>query len=83
MSADCSMFGSVKCPWGTNPSPGTCMTCDLWDGSPRGAGDVIHRLASPIAKILDRRLGTAISKCGGCRERRRKLNRALPFNRET
>jgi hypothetical protein len=45
----------------------------------RGAGDVVHRVAQPIARALDRVLGTKIEHCGGCAQRRETLNRALPF----
>lgn len=45
----------------------------------QGAGDVVHRVAQPIARALDRVLGTNIEHCGGCAQRREKLNQALPF----
>lgn len=45
----------------------------------RGLGDAVARLAEPIARELDRRLGTHIVGCGGCKKRREALNRAVPF----
>ncbi|MDR1281022.1 MAG: hypothetical protein LBK99_09395 [Opitutaceae bacterium] len=37
-------------------------------------GDRIHRVATPVARRIDRTLGTDIEHCGGCREARRALN---------
>lgn len=45
----------------------------------RGLGDVVHSLASPIAKSVDVVLGTEISTCSACSKRRKALNRAVPF----
>ena len=45
----------------------------------RGIGDVVHKVAQPIAKVIDKTLGTKIQKCGGCAKRREALNKALPF----
>ena len=37
-------------------------------------GDKVHSVAQPIAKIIDKALGTEIEKCGACAKRREKLN---------
>jgi hypothetical protein len=40
-----------------------------------GLGDVVASIAQPIAKGLDKILGTDIQNCGGCKQRREKLNK--------
>ncbi len=40
-----------------------------------GVGDLIERIAKPIAGIIDSAFGTKISKCSGCKKRKRWLNR--------
>jgi hypothetical protein len=37
-------------------------------------GDVVHSLAKPVAKMLDRTLGTKLEGCGACAKRRARLN---------
>ena len=37
-------------------------------------GDKVHSVAQPIAKAIDRTLGTNIQGCGACAKRREKLN---------
>lgn len=49
-----------------------------WKEPIRGAGDVVHKVAQPIAKVIDKTLGTKIQKCGGCAKRREALNKAFP-----
>lgn len=39
-----------------------------------GLGDVVHAIAQPIAKIIDRVAGTNIAGCGTCAKRRASLN---------
>lgn len=46
----------------------------------KGAGDVVYKVAQPIAKVLDKALGTNIAGCGGCKKRREWLNKNIPFN---
>lgn len=46
--------------------------------APKGLGDMVERIAQPIAKIIDRALGTKIQGCGGCKKRREALNKAFP-----
>jgi len=42
----------------------------------RGAslGDIVHTLAKPVAKALDKTFGTKLQGCGACAKRRAKLN---------
>lgn len=49
----------------------------------RGLGDVAHAIANPIAKASDKLLGTKLAKCGGCKKRRKKWNKAVPFKRNS
>lgn len=49
-----------------------------WKAPSRGLGDVVHKVAQPIAKAIDKALGTKVQKCGGCQKRRDALNRAFP-----
>lgn len=44
-----------------------------------GIGDVVHKIAQPIAKSIDRLAGTNIQGCGGCQKRRETLNKAFPL----
>lgn len=38
-------------------------------------GDKVESIAQPIAKGLDKLLGTNIADCGGCQKRKEKLNK--------
>lgn len=40
-----------------------------------GVGDVVERIAQPIAKMIDVVAGTNLQGCGGCSKRRDALNR--------
>lgn len=51
-----------------------------WKEPARGLGDVVHKVAQPIAKVIDKTLGTNIQHCGGCKKRREALNRHFPKN---
>ena len=46
-----------------------------------GLGDKVHAIAQPIAKAIDKAVGTKISTCGACARRREKLNNL--FNKDT
>lgn len=46
----------------------------------KGLGDVVHKIAQPIARVIDRMAGTRIQTCGGCAQRRAALNQAFPFS---
>lgn len=43
-----------------------------------GLGDAVATIAQPIARVLDRHLGTRIENCSGCKQRRAALNRLMP-----
>lgn len=43
-----------------------------------GLGDVVAKVADPIARALDAALGTKLAGCGGCSKRRRALNQLIP-----
>lgn len=45
-----------------------------------GFGDIVYKVAQPIAKTLDAILKTNISNCGGCKRRREKLNKLFPID---
>ena len=44
-----------------------------------GLGDVIHAVANPAAKVLDKVFGTDLKNCGGCSKRRNNLNKKFPL----
>lgn len=48
----------------------------------RNLGDKVHAVAHPVAKVIDRVAGTRLSTCGGCAERRRKLNELADGKRD-
>lgn len=43
-----------------------------------GLGDLVAKIAQPIAKGIDSIAGTDIQNCGGCKKRQEKLNNILP-----
>ena len=45
----------------------------------RGAGDLVHAIAQPVAEWIDSKTGSRLSECQGCPKRRVWLNRVLPF----
>lgn len=45
----------------------------------QGLGDVVHTVANPIAKAVDRVAGTKLQHCGGCQRRREALNKLVPI----
>jgi hypothetical protein len=40
-----------------------------------GLGDMVHKVASPIAGMIDAVAGTDLKNCGGCAGRREALNK--------
>lgn len=46
----------------------------------RGLGDIVHAVANPVAKVVDRVAGTNLQGCESCAKRREALNRALSFH---
>jgi hypothetical protein len=43
-----------------------------------GLGDLVEKVAQPIAKAIDRVFKTNVQGCGGCRRRKAALNRLVP-----
>lgn len=75
------------------PSVGICRRCidfgqnneeyaNLVKNNTSGIGDIVHKIANPIAKTIDGVFGTNIQKCGGCKNRREKLNKMFPISIE-
>jgi hypothetical protein len=46
-----------------------------------GLGDVVAKIAKPIARIIDKVAGTKLKTCGGCAQRQRALNKMFPFKK--
>lgn len=46
----------------------------------RGLGDVVAKVARPIAKAIDHVAGTNLQNCGGCKSRQERLNQKFPIN---
>jgi hypothetical protein len=44
-----------------------------------GLGDVVEKVAQPIARSIDKLLGTNIKNCGGCTKRKNSLNERFPI----
>jgi hypothetical protein len=44
-----------------------------------GLGDIVEKVAQPIAKSIDRLFGTNIKDCGGCKNRKNSLNKRFPI----
>lgn len=63
--------------YGDRPSRGVCSICPHYDGPPRGAGDVVHAIATAtgIARVVEKVAGR---DCG-CARRRAALNAAIPL----
>lgn len=45
---------------------------------PMGLGDAVAVFADPIARVSDALFGTSFGGCGGCAQRRAKLNKLMP-----
>lgn len=45
---------------------------------PFGLGDAVESVAQPIAKAIDAVLGTHVTGCGGCAQRKAYLNSLMP-----
>ena len=80
--------------YGGHPWYGNCVECSMrgWNneeyakivkGNPSGLGDMVHKIAQPIARTIDGALGTDLQNCGGCKNRRAALNRMFPFKAGT
>ena len=46
-------------------------------------GDAVASVAQPIARTIDRMLGTKVAECGGCKARQEALNRKFPLTPKT
>lgn len=44
-----------------------------------GVGDVVAKVAQPVANLIDKIFSTNIRECGGCKKRREKLNKMFPI----
>lgn len=49
----------------------------------RGLGDVVEKLADPVARLSDRVFKTKIKGCSACAKRREMLNHLVPFGQKT
>ena len=47
----------------------------------RGLGDLVAKVAQPIARAIDKVAGTNLKDCAGCAKRRNALNAILPFQK--
>ena len=45
----------------------------------QGLGDVVAKVAKPIARVADRVLGTNLANCRGCKSRQDAMNRRFPL----
>jgi hypothetical protein len=54
--------------FGGAPKLADCMSCDSYDGRVRGLGDMVAKATSAFG----------VKPCGKCKERQRKLNKAVP-----
>jgi len=65
----------------TNPSeePDTPEPARVVKKKITGIGDVVHRIAQPIAKSIDKVAGTNIQGCGACQKRKEYLNEKFPI----
>ena len=48
---------------------------ELHKSRKKGLGDLVETIAQPIAKAIDKIAGTKIQKCGGCKKRKKYLNK--------
>ena len=51
-----------------------CDTLGVAYCEEKGLGDIVHSVAQPIAKVIDKVVGTQIQGCSGCAQRRARLN---------
>ena len=47
-----------------------------------GLGDLVEKLAKPVARLIDLTTGTKLAGCQSCQQRREKLNQLVPFGRQ-
>jgi hypothetical protein len=63
---------------GAVSSPSRVLAFSPVSRSSVGLGDLVARLADPIARLADRHLRTKLAGCSACSRRRAWLNRLLP-----
>jgi hypothetical protein len=51
-------------------------------GKMRGLGDLVAKVAKPIAGAIDAAIGTDLVNCSSCGERQERWNKAVPFGRK-
>ena len=44
-----------------------------------GLGDVVEKIAQPVAKLIDGVAGTNVQGCGACKKRKEYLNKKFPI----
>jgi hypothetical protein len=63
------------------PTEANCVECVEINGAMPDdyikLGDAVEKVAKPIAKVIDKVVGTELQNCGGCKARQEKLNRAI------
>jgi hypothetical protein len=65
---------------GGRPYYGQCVECQRSGVDNKiGAGDLVAMVAQPVARTIDRVLGTKVASCASCKARREALNRAVRF----
>ncbi len=79
-------FGAPDvCPFGVTleiaPALREKAIAELSKPKIRGLGDVVAKIAQPIASGFDSLLGTKLAKCGGCAERQAALNVVFPLQK--
>lgn len=45
-----------------------------------GAGDLVAIVARPVARLIDKAIGTDLVNCGACQGRKEWLNAKMPFD---
>lgn len=83
MSRDCKNMMLSFCVlghMGSKPTSDYCNECDDYAGKPRGAGDFVELTAKHLGlDKLAKKVEKVTGKNCGCQERRKKLNKLIPF----
>ena len=69
----------AACPTNVWHAFGNCEASATPPTELRGLGDAVAVVAQPIARAIDRALGTNVAGCGGCKARQAALNKVMPF----
>lgn len=79
---DCGKHGGGRCAIGAHddPSFGTCMGCDKYEGPARGRGDRFDKFTTITGIKALRHSSAAVAVLGPCKceEERQRLNREHP-----